>query len=248
MNLLPPMALTSLTPSSSLSPRHSAFSSQTPISPFSPPYNNFKNPSMLPQTIKTTPSPPKPNSDITKQTPPSPVTPLSKNSAKYSIENLLKDQKETIPPSAQPAVLLTPPSSPQCLLYRQMQFQAEVEDSLLKVLEETIRCINSVPAFKKMKGHVKTQLLETSWLPLLLLGIFEKSFPLESFISYLLNTVGKRLSPQEIPLLHHISITLERLRQCSVDKIELDLLKLFVLFNHGKPANERIFFIFIQGL
>ena len=250
INMLPPMALTSLTPSttSSLSPhRHPAFMS-TPISPFSPPFNSFKHPSMLPHSIKTTPSPPK-SSDVTKQTPPSPVTPLSKNSAKYSIENLLKDnqQKDTTSPpsSAQPAVLLTPPSSPQYLLYRQMQFQAEIEDYLLKVLEETIRRINSVPAFKKMSGHVRSLLLETSWLPLLLLGIFEASFPLESFTNYLLNTVCKRLSPQEISLLHHTIVTLERLRQCSVDKIELDLLKLFVLFNLGKQKRYSSSFLFL---
>ena len=242
--MIPPIAspstTTAMTTSFPLSPHHPSFPSthhhhQSIIPPFSPPFNNFKHVSPLP--IKT-PSPPKRNNG-TQQTPPSPVTPLSKNSAKYSIDNLLKDSKETTPPhvtsNAHSAVLLTPPSSPQYLLYRQIQFQANIEDYLFKVLEETIRRISSVPAFTKINSTIQSQLLETSWLPLLLLGISEaSSFPLESFISYLLNTVCKRLSPQEIPLLHHICLTLERLRHFSIDKIELDLLKLFVLFNHGE--------------
>lgn len=208
----------------------------TLIPPFSPSFNTLL-PSIIPPpppSTQKTPSPPK--KDAPHQAPPSPVTPLSKNSEQYSIDNLLKDKKETTPPHANhhPAMLLTPPSSPQYLLYHQMKFNVELEANLMKILEDTIRRVNSVPAFVKMNKDIRSQLLETSWLPLLLLGLFESNFPVQSFISYLLNTVSQRLSPHEIPHLHNISVSLERLRQCSVDKIELDLLKLYVLFNPGK--------------
>lgn len=178
--------------------------------------------------------------------PPSPISPLSKNSVKYSIDNLLKDTtEESSPPySHHPAtVLLTPPTSPQYLIYHQLRFNGE--ETLLTILENTIRRLNSVPTFNKMSGDIKSRLLEKSWLPLLLLGTFEVSFPLESFFNYLHNTVSQQLSPDDVPSLQHVCLTLERLRQCGMDKVELDLLKLIVLFNPCKSVFRLLIYFSI---
>lgn len=166
------------------------------------------------------------------------TTPPGRSSLKHSIDVILSKNKEIpctkLHPS--PSLMLTPPTSPQC--FGSSRSHLVIEENLMKILERVIHKMNTVPVFKCLSYEIKSQLLEASWMSLLLLGTFEVGFPLEPFIGNL--NLTNNLTTDDVSALQKIKMTLEKLREFVVDSSELYLLQLIVLFNPSKYCFNRL--------
>lgn len=167
---------------------------------------------------------------------PSPVTPMSKRSAEYTIESLLKVSSDNRPKST--PHLLTPPTSPQ--QPADTRYNEHVPAALLCILENAIACVHTVPAFRDLSNDSKTNVLEDSWMQIFLLGIYESGYPVEPILLYLQNIT--RLSPafQNYQGLMKLKMSMNMLQEYHVDPTELAYMRTITLFypyrNSLRPA------------
>ena len=199
-----------------------------------PSLNVQKETKVVPMKIETPSSPP--------------ITPLSKKSAGYSIEALLKHTtttstnpndnynvtndgskgKTVSPPS------LTPPQSPEHKHLSDMKYNEQIQQSLHRILETAISRMYLTPAFRLLDDELKCKLLEKCWFHLFLLGVFEVNFPLDSLNLYTQNMV--KLNPNQADLfaLNKMDFGLRKLFEHNIDDTELAFLKDMVVFQPGK--------------
>lgn len=199
-------------------------------------FNNNDNVKITPSKLETAPSPP--------------VTPLSKNSAEYSIDALLKhtntnDEKNTKIPL--PTATLTPPQSPQHHQLIDPKYNDRVQESLLRILETAISRMYMTPAFRVLSNELKSKLLENCWFRLFLLGIFEVNFPLESLNLYIQNMV--KIAPNQVDLyaLNKMDFGLRKLFEHNIDETELAFLKDLAVFQPSKYFKNKVIFDIINN-
>ena len=194
-------------------------------------------PMMPPKSIKTD------NDDVKVtpskiETPSPPITPLSKNSAEYSIDALLKDTNNDDKTKINLPTTLTPPQSPQHQII-DPKYNDRVQESLLRILETAISRMYMTPAFRLLSNELKSKLLENCWFHLFLLGIFEVNFPLESLNLYIQNMV--KLAPNQVDLfaLNKMDFGLRKLFEHNIDETELAFLKDLAVFQPSKYSLSK---------
>ena len=198
-----------------------------------PPFNNAqRDTKIVPMKIETPSSPP--------------VTPLSKKSAEYSIEALLKhttsntttnhttcDEMKDAAVVVTPPQSLTPPQSPQHKHLSNAKYNDQIQQSLLRILETAISRMYLTPAFRLLNNELKCKLLERTWFHLFLFGVFEVNFPLESLNLYTQNMI--KLNPNQAQLfaLNKMDFGLRKLFEHNIDDTELAFLKDMAVFHPG---------------
>ena len=166
-----------------------------------------------------------------KSPPPSPVTPLSKKSAEYSIDSLLKVTNEERTKSQ---TLLTPPTSPYQQNVADAKYNERVQQSLLRILETSISLVHAIPAFHNLASDLQSNLLEEAWMQVFLLGIHEAGFPLETLTIYLQNVFKVTPGAVDAHSITKLGVGLQKFREIAVDTNELAYLKVLALFDPCK--------------
>ena len=185
-------------------------------------------------TTSETSSPPKQHTPPNVKSPPSPVTPLSKKSAEYSIDSLLKatneERAKEIPPP------LTPPNSPYHHELTDTNQNERVQQSLLRILETSIARVHTIPAFQSLPSDLKSNLLEDTWMQVFLLGIHEAGYPMNSLTVYLQNVLKMHQGTtiDYLQGLTKMEQCLRTLRELAIDPKELAYIKALVLFDPCK--------------